>query len=150
MDRYKITAIGVGLVAIVTVIAAMSAIDNPFVEAEQKKDQKRLQDFSQIFYGIQNYVQENKGLPQNLDELKYVQQDQKIDAITGKEYEYQVVDTDTFKLCTEFATDSSDNNNNSREFSPNGDLKEHKKGYDCIEYTVLEPVLGTVNKPLPL
>ena len=146
MDRYKLTAIIISIAVVATIIIALQAIDNPLVEAEQKKDEKRMQDFSQIFYAVQGYYQENKQLPQKLDQITHLQSNQKIDSITKKEYEYQPVDSDSFKLCTEFATDSQESNNEGRPYAPIPEAKKHKKGYDCIEYTL---EVGLPTKPLP-
>jgi len=147
MDRYKVTATFIGIAVLITIGVALVSIDNPLVAAEQKKDEKRVQDFSQIYYAVQGHYQENGQLPEKLDQTTNLQSTQKIDSITKKEYEYQVIDQDSFKLCTVFATNSKDSNVEGRPYTPSPEFRTHKKGYDCIEYTV-ENLSGTKPRPL--
>ncbi|MBX4191501.1 MAG: hypothetical protein KW804_01730 [Candidatus Doudnabacteria bacterium] len=159
----------VGTVMLGAVIYGFSIVGSPFKRQAIKTDQERMSDFTNLSYSVQTYFSKNQKLPEKLTDLtnfaSYIN-----DPDTNKPYEYSKVSDMSYKLCATFKLDSSEVKNSNDPYyndylyydylpkllsvapayaqftSPNSSVKTHKKGYDCITYTVPDSYL---RKPTP-
>ncbi|MBU0660720.1 hypothetical protein KKG22_00905 [Patescibacteria group bacterium] len=112
-------------------------------------DQDRVNDLRNIVYTIQNYVDENKSLPQVLDELSYIDKTDLTDNQTGKAYEYQVTGDKAYTLCATFMYVAEDDENyrNNYLYAPpsyrGGEptvfhIEKHGAGTQCFNFKLKE------------
>lgn len=142
--------IGFGLVTVLfvgAIIYGFVSTGSPWQKRAQKLDQVRMENFTSLTYSIQTYFTTYQRLPNLLSDLSNAENNIK-DPETGEIYEYIIVDNNNYKLCTKFGTDSSVNKKEggSSKVVPNviglddtydtSRGKNHKKGYDCISYSI--------------
>lgn len=102
-------------------------------------DQSRISDFYDIKYGIEDYYRDNKTLPASLSNLK---ENLKLeDPETKSNYTYSATSSTAYKLCTTFSADSNQEKENYHYYSTS-DKNSHKKGYDCLEYTLSDYIIN--------
>lgn len=108
-------------------------------------DQKRMSNFSTASYEIEYYYEDNNKLPDKLSDLKREGAEFILDPETNKPYDYKKVSEASYELCTAFSTDSKEVNAKKKKSTYYDDYdydygvkKDHKKGYDCIEYKIDE------------
>lgn len=142
------TYIGIAAMFVVmlgAVIFAFYKVGSPFHTRALKLDQQRLSDFVNIKYSVTSYYTTNYRLPTKLSELpKDYYSTSLIDPETNKPYDYVIVSDATYKLCTEFSTDSNEEKNGQETslygvsglYGPLSSDTTHKKGYDCISYVM--------------
>lgn len=149
MRKYYIFTIILALFGLALVIVGISVAGSPITQREIQLDKTRLNNFQSISFAINSYYQTSKKLPKSLEDLN----DQKTsDPETGKKYDYKTVSTIQYQLCTTFSTDSkSAPNSNHLIVVPSypGQNQTHKKGYDCIMYTLPNYVTTYYNYPTP-
>jgi hypothetical protein len=116
-----------------------------------EKDNQRLFDISVNDYYVAKYYTEHNTLPASLaDVTAYSQEESKNVASPvlkdpdKKNYTYQAVSDDTYKICSSFATDTLHNKNLTDDYTQYiaSQLEKyaksvyHKQGYDCIEISM--------------
>jgi len=133
--------IGVRILLGVVILAVIGAVaygifltGSPSQQRSVRSDQRRISDLQGISYAIDSYLQTNKQLPGNLDELRapqyYVSSIK--DPLTDEPYEYRVIGDTSYELCAVFQTDSSQQAAEfPRPFSET--VWEHGKGRACFE-----------------
>lgn len=126
-----------GIISIAAIIIAFTIIGNPLEQQAETADNKKLADFTTLRYRIENYYSINKKLPESLLEVvsKNPTVDSQNDVTENKDYQYKILTANSFELCTNFATDTSNVNQSNNIIIPNGNVKPtHKKGFNCIKY----------------
>lgn len=139
-------------VVVVVLFVGFSLVGNPVAEKDIKLDETRISDFSNLKYQIENYYQTYKQLPKTLKDSKvgtYASYNYNtLDPETKKEYEYKIVSATSYQLCATFLTNTKTKATGSTssgvsniqmlpaiDSSGNPDTT-HKKGPDCITYTI--------------
>jgi hypothetical protein len=150
-------------VVIGAVVYGFSITGSPFKRQAIKMDQRRMSDFTSLSYNIQSYYSKNQKLPDKLSDITnsaLYSNDPK----TKQPYEYKKVTAISYTLCANFELDSKDsqdkNNYYDDYYSPllffttpvahaqfsvpeETGPKTHKKGYDCITYTIPRSYIKT-------
>jgi hypothetical protein len=116
------------------VVYGFTIVGSPSARQAMKLDQTRVSDMRSISYGVESYYSANDKLPDNLSELDSYHREAK-DPETGAAYIYEVVDEDSYKLCTNFSADSETNNEIENDYFYGEDVT-YSKGYDCLSYDV--------------
>jgi hypothetical protein len=139
-DRIIITVIS--LIIIAAVACGFYINGSPFSAANQKIDNLRLSYFGSLRSSIQSYAYTNHALPQNLSEITPSVLRVAKDPGSGAAFDYAITTSSSFHLCTTFADDSGNEQSGNETYYPYGaGATTHKKGYDCITYTVTIPVV---------
>lgn len=144
MQKYYL---GIGaLVGFVLILLAFgfSLIGSPVTQRDIQYDERRLSDFTNIKYDVDNFYQTNHQLPESLDQVRgYNTVTQRVDPVTNKPYDYHRVSTVSYDLCTTFSTDTKLNPTPNRSgmimTRPVGSYyvdTTHIKGYDCVTYSL--------------
>jgi len=109
MNIGKPLAIGVGVVAVVVVVAAIVMMGSPADQRRVLIDAGRIDDLNGIESAVREHAQEHDGkLPADLVALEGPGRVlQLADRENGKPYEYAVVDPKHFRLCAHFDTDTA-------------------------------------------
>jgi len=122
----------VSLIMIISgLISSFFVKESPSEARSRKLDEKIMQDFDNIRYAINNYYNKNEKAPQDLQELQKNTEIMKfniINPINQKEYIYEFIGEDEYKLCTEFSSSNLD-----KMISHCDSVWKHDKGYQCIE-----------------
>ncbi len=151
MIRHYIFLGALTLAMLIAVVYGFYISGSPFTARALKFDATRLNDFRQLKYAIESNVSSKGALPLSLDELSqgYVSISKK-DPESGFPYEYQPVSGDSYKLCAVFSTDSRDtpaNQTISPAYYNDQTTIDHRKGHDCVTYSVTLPNLAPVLNP---
>ena len=112
---------------------------NPEDLKDLKYDANRLATFDNIKYSIQDYYEINSKLPASLSNLQILPGKLK-DPKTQEAYSYSTISLTSYKLCANFSTDSEEFKDKYDRATMSDDETKHKKGFDCITYTVYTPV----------
>lgn len=143
MYKYYVFIGLLGVAVISIVIAGFIISGNPFSEKALSYDRARIADFNTIKYQIENYYSSHKVLPNELADLPSLRVMK--DPQTQKEYEYKLVSSTSYQFCTTFSTDSSEVDGSDNNYSyidlPENSSK-HKKGYDCLDYSLASYLLN--------
>lgn len=146
--------IGIGILILFNVILAgilFSFVGSPLDLRARQFDQTRLADFASLDSNIQTFYTSNKRLPVTLNELKTTYTYITInDPESHDVYDYKLLPSQvTYQLCTVFSAESK-TEPIQQNYSYPGALqpKTHKKGYDCMTYTLPAYVI-TQNPVLP-
>lgn len=95
-------------VVVAAVIGALVILGTPSAQRRHKLDAVRVQDLSGIASYVNGYFARHNAPPADLGVLtkepgyRVVQSDPE----TGKLYKYEILDSTSYRLCAEFATDS--------------------------------------------
>jgi hypothetical protein len=121
-------------------VYAFNSVGSPFHTRALKLDQTRIRNFQTIRASVENYFALNHHLPTELSNLPKDYYDASlVDPETNQLYEYVIISDTTYKLCTSFSTDSSEESKN--KVTPaygivynisSGEIS-HKKGHDCVD-----------------
>jgi hypothetical protein len=116
------------------VIAALVILGAPSVQRQRKMDGVRVQDLSGIASYVNGYFTRHKALPPDVSTLAKepgysVRQN---DPETGKLYEYQILDSTSYRLCAQFATDSA--TDAPEAYNPYANVTwAHAQGHQCFD-----------------
>ena len=132
-------------IVIIVLIASFFFIDSPAKTRNINYDDLIIQKFSTIDNAINNYYNDNKKLPANLDELKsdinYLIDSDLENPLTKKKFDYKAIDNNKYELCADFKT--SNRNDNDINQYPYGKRWIHDEGYQCIRQNVVD-----ISKPV--
>lgn len=122
-----------------TLIAGFFFVESPRATRERKYDEVILNKFDLIDSNLNNYYQDNKKLPKNLDELlsnkMYYLTDNDINnPLDKKQFEYKVIEKDVYELCADFKT--SNRNKEEDYYNFYGRRWLHDMGYQCLRRKV--------------
>lgn len=140
---------------IIAFIASLFAVETPTQARNRKLDEAIISDFNNISTAIENYYQDNKKLPNNLNGLKedsnFLTGDDIKDPIDGQEYEYKIIDDKTYELCAAFRISNKDESEIKNEYSASAynysEFYLHDSGYQCLKNTI--NVLLEKEMPIP-
>ena len=123
------------------IILGFFVVGSPSTQKAVQLDRTKMTDFNQIDSIVQSYYVKNKTLPSAINQIKDFYPHINIqDPDTHADYKYKVTSPTTYKLCTTFALESK---------GDGADLyyeaKSHKKGNDCIPYTLDKYTLESEN-----
>ncbi|MDP2709225.1 MAG: DUF5671 domain-containing protein [bacterium] len=137
-------------VVAVTLVASFFFVDSPAEVRNQRYDQAIINKFSQIDSALTAYYGENSELPAQLSELinngsrYFILESDLIDPSTNQPFDYQVISSDTYELCSTFKTSNKDQADKGRFFPDPRWL--HDAGYKCLRQRVV--ILDNSGKPL--
>lgn len=141
MRNYYIYIGILGIVVATIVITGFNLVGLPQSQRDINLDTQRVQNFSDIKYQIDTYYQTNHHVPVALVDLPSYKQRQTTtfaDPVTKKQYTYEVTSNTKYKLCTEFAAEST-----TEQYDLNSSYSQsHKKGYDCLSYMVSDYLIN--------
>jgi type II secretory pathway pseudopilin PulG len=126
-------AIATAVVA-AAVIAALVVLGAPSMQRQRKMDGVRVRDLTTIASFVNGYFTRHKTLPPDLATLakepgyRVAQSDPE----TGKPYDYQILDTTSYRLCADFATDSASESSDVYAIYPNVNWA-HAQGHHCFD-----------------
>ncbi len=105
----KYFAWAVCLVVTAAVVTSFFLVGSPADRRLQRLDEKRVNDLSSVQNEIINYWRQKNKLPENLsqlsNDLNYFTVPKDIE--NNKDYTYEVLGQNQFKLCADFSTESS-------------------------------------------
>lgn len=107
---------------------------SPSTQREIRIDAERISNLEQIRWQIESEALRTGALYESLSDYEFARQITTTDPVSGEEYEYTVLDEDTYELCATFTRDTSDIIG-----SPSVPLYpgwEHGEGRECFEQTV--------------
>ncbi len=142
--------IGMGLIAVVSVIYGFSNIDNPNAARDQKIDDQQISDLQNIQYQIEGYYSLNNTLPDNLTDLPLASDLPKA-AAERSPYEYRKLDYG-FALCANFSKASKNDQYfyqqpfDDKAMIKNGDNWTHPAGYYCFERAISGELVPTLKQ----
>lgn len=95
----------------------------------------------QIESEVQMYFNENKKLPENLDEVlaisDYLREENILNPVTKEKIEYKKIDEEKYQLCATFMTSGKDSGQYYDPYmSYRSDEKLHGIGYQCLDQKV--------------
>lgn len=127
---------GASLVLIVgALVLAFVYVETPKETRNRKQDQNITADLSSIEAGINGYYNSNKKLPAGLNDIVnmtdyYVSEENIKDEVSGKIYEYRVIDAKNYELCADFKLDSKKLSEENRRFFDK--RWDHDAGHYCF------------------
>lgn len=123
-------------------VAGLVVTGGPQVQRAKKMDRERVSDLNTIRNHIQNYINDEKKLPENFLELKAEIKDSQwfpVDPVTRESYEYYKKDDTHFALCAVFQLDNRHMEaERTEEFIPDERNYLHPKGKHCYQYYAKE------------
>lgn len=146
MRNYYLFIGALSLIVVALLITGFVIGGTPVSQRLVALDTTRLADFSALQTSIIAYYQNHVRLPEKLSDLSLPTLP--TDPVTRQAYIYQPTTATSFKLCAEFATDSSKTNpSDSLRAYPISSEYTHKKGYDCVTYNIPDYVVPGVPTP---
>lgn len=123
--------------AILAVISALAITSNILVRRGPVHDATVANDIRQLQSQIDNYYLSQNQLPKDLSQIRA---DGNLAKRVGN-YDYHVIDQDTYEICATFQT-VHHSDNQGKWVGPDGTVDianpdEHGKGRQCFSYTVL-------------
>ena len=105
----SIIAMIVSVIVLAVVIVGVVLLDSPAQERLRRLDERRVDDLRELFNELNFYWARETTLPPSLEELSneagvFVEL---FDPETGEPYEYQVLSSNTYELCAQFALDTA-------------------------------------------
>ncbi len=156
MRKYYIFIALLGLLVLLLTYVGFTITGGPFKHKALRSDAAVLADFAQINSVLSQYYSEKGSLPRDLEtldaslDMKYLNL---VNETTDKPYDYEIITLTSYKLCTDFATESVNTDKPNSEmvianpqFISTGKNNAHEKGYDCITYTLSKIVIDRGNK----
>lgn len=123
---------------LIVLITSFAIVGSPVSQKAVNLDKTRIEHFSNLRRKIEDYFSMNKTLPDKLVQLSGESVTE--DPETKKEYEYKKISQYEYQLCTTFSTvklkDKAVENDTYGLVSSLNSDQEHKKGYDCFEYSI--------------
>ncbi|MFH1427325.1 MAG: DUF5671 domain-containing protein [Patescibacteria group bacterium] len=134
------------IIAIFT--SSLFFVESPTETRNRKLDNNILDSFSSIDSAINTYFDENNKLPDNLEIIKnefpYITDEDLMDPITKKAYEYKVISERNYELCADFR--SSNMAENMENYYK--DMWPHEAGYQCLSQKARD--LNGIKEPIPV
>ena len=110
-------------------------LGSPKLQRQLKADEKRLDSL----YKIASYLHRQQNQTKNFQLPNTLpQKDYSVDPVSGKSYEYQVIDTRKYQLCAEFATDSRKNRKKESSYRKLREFWNYSQGKNCFQLDVKE------------
>lgn len=142
MHKYYLGVLIINIVVVICVVAGFVIGGTPGDLKEIAYDTTRISSFSNIKYAVQTYYKTYFRLPVYLTDITVAPETLR-DPQTKELFTYTKESSMSYKLCTKFSTDSAEiKAKYAKDLYPGTynsagiDANEHKKGFDCINYTV--------------
>ncbi len=137
----KIFTYAVSVIVAISIIGGFLYIGSPTTQRKISQDSQRINDLSSIQWQIVNFYQAKGKLPQTLDETKDPISGSIIplDPETKTSYEYKTTGALSFELCSNFSSESAQNQNlNTYPAYPDSTLEnwKHSVGRTCFNRTI--------------
>jgi hypothetical protein len=145
MHKYHVAVGIIGVLVALAVGVGFFVAGTPVSQTAIRYDETRYNDFQQIRYRVEEHYRINGTLPESLSEvsLSTTPDTSTNDPMTGDSYEYKVVSTEAYQLCTGFATDAETFKKYGRSYF---DFPiTHTKGYSCVDFKIPAQLKNDVN-----
>ena len=143
--------LGAGSVLVLaTIAAAVWTMDSPAVERDQRLDERRVAELSQLQVVIEDWARSRGRLPASLAELA-TQPGMALpvhDPVDGTPYRFEILDARHYRLCALFATDTAQAQRGAYPYPGNPAEWAHPAGPHCFERR-LPRQEAPPEKPLP-
>lgn len=143
MRNYYIFIGILGAAVVAVIVAGLSIVGTPGTARNREMDSIRIQNFSAISQRVNTFYTINKYLPTQISEIKNSSASYGYsnisyqDPVTKKEYDYKVINSTSYSLCTTFAEKTAIVAGSLDSTAVNTNYGTmHGKGYDCIKYSV--------------
>lgn len=139
MFKYYLFILVLGIITAVSIIAGIQITGSPFMQKDINSDLAKYRSINNIKSAIDNYFIVNNSLPNSLDELNLYSGLE--EGNIKKSFTYQENGLIQYKLCSNFALDTT-NKTNKEIFDTNLGLLNnnvptlHKKGLDCLSLAI--------------
>lgn len=132
IPRYS--AVSFAVIVLVLTAIGFSVAGSPVLQREMRLDAERVEDLQRLTWQIESEAVKEGELLETLDAytFEYSGQEEMQDPVTGEDYEYRVLDEDTYELCATFTHQSDPR-------FGRGIMDErwnHEAGQQCFERTV--------------
>jgi hypothetical protein len=147
MRKYNLFVTFVGVFVLVLMAIGFSVVGTPDVQRGRTKDATTMSNLKNISFEIDSYYKNNSALPSNLNLLGNAHYLLLTDPESNQPYGYHIRNKVSYDLCANFSTEVlvPDNTNRYDNLSPT--QKMHKKGYDCIVFSISDFLQNIVNQP---
>jgi hypothetical protein len=138
------------VVAVVTIVAVSGLwiAGSPAAERARRFDDRRTSALQSISAAIDHYWSINKALPKDLETLQATRDvyvESIVDPENGTRYEYTLTDSDSYSLCAEFSTVTT--NAEPTNYNPStAKFWQHDTGRTCYQIDVRKPTSTDVLK----
>jgi hypothetical protein len=111
MNAGRLAFFAVIAVVVAAVIAGLIIAGSPAEQRRLRADDRRVRDLQRLASTIQRYYRDTEKLPADLETLLngWATAGIPVDPETEREYDYEIVDPDNYRLCAAFARDSRPN-----------------------------------------
>lgn len=139
-----------GALVLATLVAAVWMMDSPAVQRDQRLDQRRIGELSQLQTLVEEWARSRGTLPPSLAELAAQPGIAPAlrDPLDGKPYDYAVLGERRYRLCAVFATDTAALREPPYAHVGNPVEWAHPAGPHCFERTLPREDIPS-GKPLP-
>ncbi len=117
---------------LVVLVAGFLVTDSPAQVRKMKHDSQIVRSFDRARYAIEDYVRENKTLPKKISDMdNFLMSDNRFKI---GDFEYKVVNQNTYELCADFETNNKDNSSLVNRYIEKEWL--HDRGHQCFQKTI--------------
>ncbi len=121
------------LVVIGSVVAGLVVTGGPNQARREAADEKRSNHLDVILRRVRAFYKRKQILPATFSQAIGQGASELHDPVTGRPYEYRVIDKTTFELCATFETSSLSRYGTYFPFGADR-FRRHKKGRECFEF----------------
>lgn len=128
MMANKLAAIGSSILVLVALLIGLYILGTPAEERSRRLDEQRVADLLQLSRAINRNFTFSERLPANLTDvvdgqlIRQLPTDPETEAI----YQYEILDSDSYRLCAEFSIASDEGNLD--------DFWSHSMGQQCFDF----------------
>ena len=137
MRKYYIFLTIIGLIILTLIVIGFITVTNPIKQRNKRVDQQLLNMMGDIASNVDDYYRTNYQLPDSLESLR-LEEETRI-SLSNNVVEYKAISSKDFELCTTFDTEDFSN----KDYSVNvksmyylAGSRNHKEGYDCLEFSI--------------
>ena len=153
MRNYYVFITILGIFCLSLVAVCFFIVGNPIEQKAKTYDLRRTSSMKMLSSYVQTYLNKNNSLPVNLSSFPEAYRK---DPQSHKDFEYKIISSTTYQLCTTFSTDSTTAlSYSASSYSYVDPQTKHKKGYDCFTfYPTPQPAARNynynLNSPSPI
>lgn len=128
MSTNQLAAIGASIVIVAALAIGLFLLGSPTEERSRRLDEQRVDDLRQLTRAINSSYSNTDSLPGNLANLVDGRELRLLptDPETNQNYDYEIVDSETYRLCAEFSRNTDDEDR--------GDFWSHAIGRQCFSF----------------
>ena len=141
MSHGRLLSIVASVVVAATLVAAITVMDTPAQQREQRVDSRRVDDLQNIGNAVDAYHARNGALPADIG-VVMSQPGWNLaaaDPVDGQPYAYEILGERSYRLCASFATDTADGGQASLVI----DAWKHGAGRQCFKREAPPPASAT-------